>query len=98
MPSAHAFNMEVTSDLQVSDQHLASKTTKGYAVTMTEDIQEDDKSSDESDIDEHEDNSKVGVSQQQITQNAKFKALSVPTFLPDEHTRALISIKSCPAC
>ncbi|KAI2930306.1 hypothetical protein CBS147320_3428 [Aspergillus niger] len=42
---------------------------------MTEDLQEDDGSSDESDNDEREDHSKTGVSQQRITQNAKFKAL-----------------------
>ncbi|GLA21175.1 Dicer-like protein 1 [Aspergillus niger] len=48
---------------------------KVCAVTMTEDLQEDDGSSDESDNDEREDHSKTGVSQQRITQNAKFKAL-----------------------
>ncbi|PWY74059.1 ATP-dependent helicase dcl1 [Aspergillus eucalypticola CBS 122712] len=76
MPSAHAFDMGVYTDLHGPDQNLPVETLKGRAVTMTEDIlQEDDRSSDESDNDEHEDQSKAGVSQQRITQNAKFKDL-----------------------
>lgn len=78
MPSAHAFNMGVNSDLHGPDQNLLVETIKGRAVTMTEDIlQEDDRSSDESDNDEHEDQIIAGVSQLRITQNAKFKDLSV---------------------
>ncbi|GJP98356.1 ATP-dependent helicase dcl1 [Aspergillus niger] len=75
MPSAHAFDMRITSDIHMPDQHLPMETMKVCAVTMTEDLQEDDGSSDESDNDEREDHSKTGVSQQRITQNAKFKAL-----------------------
>ncbi|SPB53351.1 unnamed protein product [Aspergillus niger] len=75
MPSAHAFDMRITSDIYKPDQHLPMETMKVCAVTMTEDLQEDDGSSDESDNDEREDHSKTGVSQQRITQNAKFKAL-----------------------
>ncbi|GAA83316.1 hypothetical protein AKAW_01431 [Aspergillus luchuensis IFO 4308] len=68
--------MGVNSDLHGPDQNLPVETIKGRAVTMTEDIlQEDDRSSDESDNDEHEDQSKAGVSQQRITQNAKFNDL-----------------------
>lgn len=78
MSSAHAFKMGANTDLHGPDQNLPVGTIKGRAVTMTEDIlQEDDRSSDESDNDEHEDQSKAGVLQQRITQNAKFKDLSV---------------------
>lgn len=86
MPSAHAFDMRITSDIHMPDQHLPMETMKVCAVTMTEDLQEDDGSSDESDNDEREDHSKTGVSQQRITQNAKFKALSVPESIQSEHT------------